>query len=101
MIPETFEVLGTTWSVKKVKDLKDDKNEKVFGLCHAEKASIELHADLFKPENFDLLMHTWEHEKNHAIWDTLNWEISNDEDKVDLDAGIRWQIMKSSEGEIK
>lgn len=99
MIPKTFELLGSTWRVKKVKDLRHD-GKKCLGVCHSDKRVIEIDALVFKDP--DELQHTWEHEINHAIWETAGMEdVSADEEKVDLVAGLRHQLNKTSKGCLK
>ncbi len=98
MVPKTFELLGSTWKVKKTKDLAHN-GIRSLGVCHSDKRLIELDESIFDDE--DELQHTWEHELTHAIWDTAALhEMSMDEERVDLVAGLRHQLNKSAKGRL-
>lgn len=99
MIPKTFELLGSTWTVKKVKNLCDADGDKLHGYCHTDKRLIEIDASEF--EDTDSLLHTFHHELNHAIWFVAGFDFWHDDDKADLDAGLRAQFEKTSKGRVK
>ncbi len=77
MIPKTFKLFNTTWTVKQVNKID---NQGSMGLCDYGLATISLRKNLKK----DIKEATFHHELVHAILDTLNYDkLSRDEKFVD------------------
>lgn len=98
-IPKEFYLLGAKWKIKKVKDLNNTGTE-CHGLTWQDKRLIELDAAIFGDN--DLLTHTFVHELVHAILETMGRpDLSQDEQLVDLFAGLIVQAFNSSKRELK
>jgi hypothetical protein len=89
MIPKTFKLFNTTWTVKQVN--KIDKQGSM-GLCDYGLATISLRKNLKK----DIKEATFHHELIHAILDTLNYDkLSRDEKFVDTFGQALHQALKT------
>lgn len=91
MIPKSFKLFNTTWTVKQVHKIDNDGS---LGLCSHNLATISLRRNLKK----DVKEATFYHELVHAILDTLNYhKLSNDEKFVDTFGQALHQVTKTAE----
>lgn len=98
-IPKEFQLLGSTWKVRKKKALQHG-DDPCHGLTDRVKRVISIDAAAFKDE--ELLAHTALHELVHAIATAMAWpELDENESRVDMLAGLLYQAWKTQEGELK
>jgi len=89
MIPKTFKLFNTTWTVKQVHKID---NEGSLGICDYNTATIRIRRNLKK----DIKESTFYHELMHAILDTLNYDsLSSDEKFVDTMGQSLHQVLKT------
>jgi len=94
IIPKRFKLANRTWHVVFRKRMKD------YGETLADDATIKLNVKLREPGREELLLHTWLHELLHAASGTMGWnEVNDDEDRIDVLAGMLAQAMTTAEGE--
>jgi len=91
MIPKSFKLFNTTWTVKQLHKVD---NLGSYGLCDYGTATISLRRNLKQ----DIKEATFHHELVHAILDTLNYhKLSSDEKFVDTFGQALHQAIKTSE----
>lgn len=98
-LPQEFELLGTTWKVKKKRGLQHG-DDACYGLTDKDKSVVWLDAATLKDK--DKAAHTALHELIHCIASAMNWpELDADESRVDVLAGMLLQAWKTKKGELK
>lgn len=94
-IPNKFQLLGRTWTVKSVPIVDGDPN--VLGITDSDVCEIQLREDL----GGEVLAHTFYHELTHAICFSLGWEeLNEDEGKVDALGNALFQYLKTKKGRL-
>ena len=92
MIPNQFQLMGHTISVKVVAPDKWEHGEDVAGIWIPMAHEIHINGDLDE----SLQQHTYLHECCHAILDSLNHKLARDEKFVDQLSGLLHQTLISA-----
>ena len=100
-IPKKFELLGQVIDVEWSDTLQVDQDE--HGTSHFRENKIRIQRPAKGiPMPKDRLEHIFFHELTHWIMYTMNQhELNNNEAFVDTTAGLFYQALKSSKGELK